>query len=390
MERIPNETAVLVVGGGPTGLTLACVLASRGVPSVVVDREPAGVNTSRAAAVHARTLEVLEEIGLTPRMQAAGHVVPRFVIRDHDRVVATIAFDRLPTRYPYVLMVPQSTTEALLARRLTELGGTLVRPAALKALSQDATGVTASVACGDGTAHTIRAQYVVGADGMHSTVREEAGIGFTGGAYEQSFILADVRLRWSLPDDEVMGYFSPEGLVIVAPLPEGRHRIVATVDDAPEHPTKEDVQALMADRGPAADPARIDEVVWSSRFRVQHRVADRYRAGRVLLAGDAAHVHSPAGGQGMNTGIQDAVALGHLLAAVTSGEAAESRLDLYERTRRPVAERVVAFTDRMTRMATIRSRGGRVMRNAAIGLAGRVPAVPRRLATELAGLNNRP
>jgi 2-polyprenyl-6-methoxyphenol hydroxylase-like FAD-dependent oxidoreductase len=256
-------------------------------------------------------------------------------------------------------------------------------------LRQYAEGVSLTVASDGLPPQSIRARYLVGADGMHSTVRERAGIGFTGDRYEESFMLADVRMSWALGSDEVILFVSPQGLVVVAPLPGGRHRIVATVDEAPEHPGIADLQHLLDTRGPAAGAARVHEILWSSRFRVHHRLADRYRAGRILLAGDAAHVHSPAGGQGMNTGIQDAVALGHALAAVLGGKAGESRLDEYERTRRPIAQRVVAFTDQMTRMATLKTPGKRAVRNAAIGMISRIPAARRWLATELAGLRNR-
>jgi 2-polyprenyl-6-methoxyphenol hydroxylase-like FAD-dependent oxidoreductase len=236
MHALPTTTDVLIVGAGPTGLTLACALAQNGVAAVVVDRQAEGNNTSRAAAVHARTLEVLDDLGVTSRLHGEGHVVPTFVIRDRDRVVARIPFSRLPTRFPYVLMVPQYITEAVLAERLEALGGRVVRPCAVADLAQTATGVSATLTTDGGAPHTLQARYVVGADGMHSTVRERAGIGFSGDAYEQSFILADVRMTWALSAQEVMGFFSPAGLVIVAPLPGGRHRIVATVDDAPEHP----------------------------------------------------------------------------------------------------------------------------------------------------------
>jgi 2-polyprenyl-6-methoxyphenol hydroxylase-like FAD-dependent oxidoreductase len=369
-------------------LTLACALAQNGVKSVVVDRLDSGLNTSRAAAVHARTLEVLDELGVTARLHAQGQVVPTFVLRDRDRVVARIAFNRLPTRFPYVLMVPQNVTEAVLGERLRALGGDIVRPCVVTALSQTDAGVDVTLAADGEPLRTVRARYVVGADGMHSTVREHAGIGFTGAAYEESFILADVRLTWGLSRDEVMGFLSPAGMVIVAPLPGGRHRIVATMDDAPEHPSLADVQAVMDTRGPEGEPARITDIAWSGRFRVHHRLADRYRAGRIFLAGDAAHVHSPAGGQGMNTGIQDAIALATELTRLVKG-GAESGLDSYEQIRRPVAQRVVAFTDRMTRMATLRGPRRRQLRNLALGLASRVPAIPRRLATELSGLRNR-
>ena len=389
IRALPLTADVVIVGAGPTGLTLACVLAANRVSFILVDRLAEGANTSRAAVVHARTLEVLEELDITHRLRAHGHIVPRFTLRDRDNVLATIPFDRLPTRYPHTLMIPQNVTEAILLSRLRELGSDVYRPYAVQDLRQDAEGVSVTLASDGQAPHTVRARYVVGADGMHSTVRERAGIGFTGGAYEESFVLADVRMTWPLHVDDVMLFVSPDGLVVVAPLPDGRYRVVATVDDAPEHPGIADVQHLMDTRGPANGAARIHEIVWSSRFRVHHRLADRYRAQRILLAGDAAHVHSPAGGQGMNTGIQDGVALGRALTAAIGGQGDESPLDEYERTRRPVADRVVAFTDRMTRIATLRSRHGRAVRNALIRTIGRIPAVRRWLATEFAGLRNR-
>jgi 2-polyprenyl-6-methoxyphenol hydroxylase-like FAD-dependent oxidoreductase len=389
MSTLPATTDVLIAGAGPTGLALACTLAAEGVSFLLVERLAEGANTSRAAVVHARTLEVLEELGVADRLRAAGQIVPRFTLRDRDRVLATLSFDRLPTRYAYTLMVPQEITEGVLLDRLRELGADVYRPFTLSDVRQDADGVAVTVAADGQPPQAVRARYVAGTDGMHSTVRERAGIGFTGDRYEHSFVLADVRMNWPLRADEVMLFVSPDGLVVVAPLPGGRRRIVATVDEAPEHPGIADVQHLLDTRGPATGSVRVDEIVWSSRFRVHHRLADRYRAGRILLAGDAAHVHSPAGGQGMNTGIQDGVALGHALAAVIGGRADESRLDSYERTRRPVAARVVAFTDRMTRMATLRTPRSRAARNAMIRVIGRMPPVRRWLATELAGLRNR-
>jgi 2-polyprenyl-6-methoxyphenol hydroxylase-like FAD-dependent oxidoreductase len=325
-------------------------------------------------------------VNVTDRLRAAGHIVPRFCLRDRDRTLAAVRFDRLPTRYPYTLMVPQQITEAILLERLRESGGDVHRPFVVSVVQQDDDGVSVTVTDEGGAAQSIRAKYLVGADGMHSTVRQQAGIGFRGDAYEQSFVLADVKMDWPLAVDEVSLFFSPDGLVVVAPLPGGHHRIVATVDTAPDRPDLADVQRLLDTRGPVAHPARISEMSWSSRFRVHHRLAEHYRAGRILLAGDAAHVHSPAGGQGMNTGIQDAVALGHVLVAVCAGQGDASLLDQYEQTRRPIAERVVAFTDRMTSVATQRTPRRRAMRNAMIGIIGRIPAVPRLLATELAGL----
>jgi 2-polyprenyl-6-methoxyphenol hydroxylase-like FAD-dependent oxidoreductase len=382
MFELPPSTDVLIVGAGPVGLTLAAALQGRGVDVVLVDKAAEGANTSRAAVIHARTLEALRGIGVSDELVRRGTVVPRFTVRDRDRALLTIDFDGLPGRHPYTLMLPQDITEKVLTRRLEQIGGRVQRPYELARLDQDATGVTATMLGGE----TVRASYVVGADGMHSAVREQAGIGFAGESYGQSFVLADVRLDWELEDTEVMLYLSPAGLVVAAPLPGGRHRIVATVDEAPERPDRDHIQALLDARGPQKRPARVEDVVWSSRFRVHHRLADRYREGRILLAGDAAHVHSPAGGQGMNTGIQDAVALAARLADVLRGGADERTLDEYEAERRPVAADVVAFTHRATLVATVDHPGVRGLRNAALRIIDRIPAVRRKLALNISGL----
>jgi len=374
------DTDVLVVGAGPSGLTLAASLVKKGVATTVVDRQAAGANTSRAAVVNARTLEVLDDLDVSRRLVKEGVQAPRFTIRDGRRSLIPIDFSLLPTDYPYSLMVPQATTERLLLERLTELGGMVVRPKTLVSVTQDADGVTAIFEDGD----VIRARYIVGADGIHSTVREQADIGFEGGVYEESFTLADVRLRGEIPVDEVILFWAKAGLTVVAPLPGDIFRIVAPVTDAPENPSAPFIQQLLDDRGLGAGRMVVTDVIWGSRFRIHHRVADTYRAGRLLLAGDAAHVHSPAGGQGMNLGIQDAVALADALAAVLGG-APDSVLDNYSTARRPIAQQVVEMTDRLTRLATL-PRAARPIRNAGIGLAGRVPLVQRALAMRLSGL----
>ncbi|GAA3078990.1 pentachlorophenol monooxygenase [Streptosporangium carneum] len=345
----------------------------------VVDGQAAGANTSRAAVVHARTLEVLEGLGVSERLTALGVHAPRFTIRDRDRTLVPVAFDDLPTRYPYTLMVSQAVTERVLLERLTELGGRVARPYTLESLTQDDRGVTAVLAGGA----TVTAKYLVGADGMHSTVREQAGVGFTGGEYGESFTLADVRLTGDLPGDEVVLYFSPAGLVVVAPLPGGVHRIVSIVDEAPARPDAAFVQELLDGRGPERGRVVVREVVWGSRFRIHHRVADAFRAGRVLLAGDAAHVHSPAGGQGMNTGIQDATALGSALTAALRGD--QAALDVYAEARRPVARQVVAFAGRLSRLANM-NRRLRPARNLVLRALALSPAFRRALAWRLSGL----
>ncbi|WP_182880978.1 FAD-dependent monooxygenase [Microbispora sp. H10949] len=374
---------VLVVGAGPAGLTAAIVLAQHGRQVMIVDALGEGANTSRAAVVHPRTLEVLEPYGVADRLAAHGLHTPVFAIRDRGKMLVPVPFGGLPTAYPYTLMISQADTEAHLLARLHELGGKVIRPARVSSVEQDADGVTATLDDG----RRIRAAYLIGADGLNSTVRQSAGIGFTGGTYAESFVLADVRLSGGVPQNEVTLYFSPAGLVVVAPLPGGLHRIVATVDEAPKEPGIPFVQHLLDTRGPEAEPARVRELIWSSRFRVHHRIADTYRRGRLLLAGDAAHVHSPAGGQGMNLGVDDAVHLGETLARVLGGEP-DILLDSYAATRRPQAEQVVALAGRLTRLATAAD-GRRVLRNLVLALAGRVPAVRTRLAWQLSGLNRR-
>ncbi|MGW4793289.1 FAD-dependent oxidoreductase [Nonomuraea sp. NPDC004297] len=374
---------VLIVGAGPAGLSAAIVLAQHGRRAVIVDARAEGATTSRAAVVHSRTLEVLEPYGVAERLAAHGLRTPVFTIRDRDKVLLPVPFDDLPTAYPYTLMISQADTEGHLLARLEELGGKVIRPALVTGIEQDADGVTATL---DDGRH-VRAAYLIGADGMNSTVRQSAGIGFTGGTYAESFVLADVRLSGGVPRNEVVLYFSPAGLVVLAPLPGGLHRIVATVDEAPKEPGVPFVQRLLDTRGPEAEPARVEELIWGSRFRVHHRIADTYRRGRVLLAGDAAHVHSPAGGQGMNLGIDDAVHLGETLARVLGG-APERLLDSYAATRRPQAEQVIALAGRLTGLATAAS-GRRVLRNLILALAGRIPTVRKRLAWQLSGLNRR-
>jgi 2-polyprenyl-6-methoxyphenol hydroxylase-like FAD-dependent oxidoreductase len=381
---MPEHVEVAVVGAGPTGLALGCVLQQAGVDVQLVDRADLGTNESRAAVVHARTLEVLAELDVTRRMVAEGVVVPEFTLRSGARCLARIDFSGLPTAYPYTLMLPQSRTEELLATRLGELGTQVRRPYAATRVATAGTGAVLTLTGPGGTEQTVRARYVVGADGMHSTVREEAGIGFTGGRYAESFVLADIRMDWPLPPNEVQLFLSAAGLVVVAPLPGGHHRVVAILDGAPETVTAADVQALLDERGPGS--VRVQELVRGSRFRVHHRVADAYRRGPLLLAGDAAHVHSPAGGQGMNTGMQDAVDLGHALVGVLRNGQPDSSLDAYQARRRPVAQQVVTFTDRATRVATVANPVARTARNAAIRLAGHVPAARRRIALRLAEL----
>ena len=385
--KLPTSIDVLIVGAGPTGLTLAAELTRLGIAALVIDKQEVGANTSRAAVVHARTLEVLEGIGATSELLNHGLKVPTFHVRERDHSLIEISFAGLDTAYPFTLMCPQNQTEAILHERLVALGGTVCRPMALDGLDVGEDEMEVHLT-GAGSSSILRAGWVVGCDGAHSAVRTAAGIPFEGGSYEEDFLLADVRMEWPLPRDEVNLFFSTSGLMVVAPLPGDRFRIVATASNVPAQPDLAYVQALVDERGPAKMPAKLHEIAWSSRFHLHHRVAASPRKGRVLLCGDAAHVHSPAGGQGMNTGIQDAAALAEpLAAAIRDGSMAG--LAEWEARRHAVARDVVSLTDRMTRLATVVSPTGRVTRNALLLALGHIPGMTKAIAQRLSELDYR-
>jgi len=378
---------VVIVGAGPTGLSLAAELLRLGISPLVLDRLDEGANTSRAAVVHARTLEVLRPLGVAEKLLVNGVIVPTFRVRDRDRILTTISFKDLETEFPFTLMCPQNRTEAILLDRVKALGGVVHRPCEVVSAGQHTQGVEITYRSG-GTLEKIEAKWLVGCDGGQSVVREQAGIDFEGDTYPESFVLADVEMDWPLGRDEVSLFFSEQGLVVVAPLPEGYFRIVATVEHANESPSLADFALILEERGPEDEPARIKEMVWSSRFRVSHRIATSFRRGNTLLAGDAAHVHSPAGGQGMNTGIQDAVSLADALGKVLRGED-DSGLEEWENKRRKIAEGIVTLTDRMTRAATASSPMAKLLRNAVIDLVGHLPFANGVFARKLSELDNR-
>ena len=368
------------MGAGPTGLMLACELALGGCGVQLLEQRAATPNITRAFAVHARTLELLDARGLADDLMPRG--VPVYDITPPGG--ATIDLAELPGRYAMLLIVPQSGTEQVLAARADQLGVPVTRGAHVVGLTQDADGVT--VDCADGT--SVRARYVVGCDGAHSSVRRLAGIDFVGKQYETHILLADVRLG-TAPSETLTGVANERGVVLLIPFGDGWFRAIAWDRLREQAPLTEPVsvdEIRSSFRRIADGDYGMSDMRWSSRFLSERRQARHYRAGRVFLAGDAAHVHSPLGGQGMNTGIGDAMNLGWKLSAAVADSAPPWLLDSYEAERHPVGASVLRLTDAFNQLVLSRSRWQRAAQRAVVGALTRIPPTKRFMAERLSGI----
>ncbi|MEU0688403.1 FAD-dependent monooxygenase [Streptomyces uncialis] len=385
---LPSSTDVLIVGAGPTGLALASALRIQGIDHVIIDRAADNAVHSRAAAVHARTLESLATIGAADALVARGRPGRSFTARDGEQQVITTPFDELDTPYPFVLAVPQQTTEEVLETRLGELGGQVYRRHTLLALDELFPGTNALVSNDTtGEVRAVRARYVVGCDGLHSTVRKQMDIPFPGHARPHNFALIEFTMEWGGPEGEITFFFSPAGLLAVSHLQGETYRVVALVDDDTPAPDAAAVQQLLDTRGPSAAGARVKDISMTSTWRVLHRIADTFSKGPVFLVGDAAHVHSPVGAQGMNTGLQDAFNLAWKLAAVIKGTAAPELLHTYDSERRPMAQALLAFAAQLHDISTMSDPDSIGLRNDVLSATGRIPQMRTWLANRLAQLS---
>ncbi|MEV0946482.1 FAD-dependent monooxygenase [Rhodococcus sp. NPDC049939] len=373
---------VVVIGAGPTGTMLASEVASAGRSVTVLDKRPGPSQLSRAFGVHARTLETLDTRGLADQLVATGAPLPGLKLWRG----ATLNLGRLASRFPFVLVTPQENVDRLLEEHARKCGADIIRGITVISVEQDEDGVHVRGLDTTGQEHTFHATYAVGTDGAHSSVRALIGQPFPGKAVLRSIMLADVEL--ANPPESVLAVNAVrDGFAFLAPYRDGLFRAIAwnrnhQVDDSalvdPEELRSTIRNAMGTDYG-------LGRVRWSSRFHSDERQVLQYRTGRVFLAGDAAHVHSPAGAQGMNTGIQDAVNLGWKLAAVLDG-ADESLLDSYHAERHPIGKLVLRTSGATIRMMTVRPWILRQLRNIAVAAVLRFPPTGDAIARRFSGI----
>ena len=373
-------TDVLVVGAGPTGLMLAGDLAAAGVSCAVLERRDKESNLTRAFGVHARTLELLDARGVADDLVATGVTVAG--LGPYGRTLF-----RLPSRFPYALITPQYQTERILAERARAAGAEIVPGAEVVRVRQDPDGVELTVRDAGGAERTVRGRYAVGADGAHSVVRRELGLPFPGRAAVKSVMICDLRLE--APPETVTARSTGDGFIFVVPFGDGWHRMIAWSRSNQQPDTApvdfEELRDLV--RKVLGTDLGMHDPRWLARFHSDERQVPRYRDRRVFLAGDAAHIHSPAGGMGMNTGIQDAANLGWKLAAAVQGWAPGWLLDSYHDERHPVGQGVLRTSGMIMRGITVRSPILRTIRDLAVPLAGRLRPVARRAAGRISGID---
>lgn len=351
------NTQVLIIGAGPTGLTLALWLKRLGVDIRVIDKGSGPGDTSRALAVQSRTLEFHRQIGIVQDVLSAGVKIKELVMRRPKGIAAQIAlgaFGEGVTRYSFAFALPQDIHERVMLGHLQEAGVTVERHTELVDFEDDGKGITAKLRK-DNVTSFARVDYLVGADGAHSAVRHAMKLGFPGGTYDQSFYVADVQGHGNITPEGIDIVLGDYGFALIMPVRQsGSVRLIGVVPKRFEAEPKLTFEMIREDVERESG-VKVETLNWFSSYRVHHRVADRFRLGRAFIAGDAGHIHSPAGGQGMNTGMGDAVNLAWKLAAVLQGRAKPELLDSYEPERLAFAHSLIKGTDQAFRLVSGRS-----------------------------------
>jgi len=360
-------TPVLVVGAGPTGLTMACELARYGINLRLIDKSAHAAEQSRALAVHARTLELFQDMGCVEPFLNAGLKLTSISAFSEGKRFVHFRLDELDSAYPFSISIPQTDTEKLLAEHLKSFGKSPERSCELVGLKQEKDHVVATVQKADGTKEEIKAQWVVGCDGARSAVRKLQDIPFKGSQEEEIFLIADVKVDWVDEEpDRLSAHDHPDGITAIFAMPEQRYRIICVVDPQSvwkdrKEPTLEEIREMVKKRVPLIKD--VSDPRWLTSFQVRYKQVPEYRYGRTFLCGDAAHIHSPMGGQGMNTGIQDAYNLAWKLALVQQGLAKDILLDSYQAERHAIAEALLKTTEFVTKVNITRNPLTRELRN---------------------------
>lgn len=375
----------LIVGAGPTGLTMAHELARDGIQCRLIDKAPHRAMESRAIAIHSRTLETFDLMRVVDDFQAAGQRITGARMYGDHGLIAQIELESVDTRYNFILGVPQDETERILAEHVARHDVRVERNTELVELTAHASSVSARLRSGD-RVEEVEADWVLGCDGAHSAVREQLAIPFSGSTYPEHFVLADLKVEGDLDPAFGQVWLHEAGALAFFPLPQDRYRLVVANSPADWHdkPSLAQCQALVDARGPGS--IRLSDLRWSAVFRIHRREAARFRQERVFLLGDAAHIHSPIGGQGMNMGIQDAFNLAWKLSLVIMDAGDPKLLDSYEAERKPVDEAVIRQTDRATRLVSLHGTVTRFIRDHLMSLVTRLPTVAERLGEALSGI----
>lgn len=382
-----SQVDVLIVGAGPTGLSAALELARFGVRSRVIDKKPHLTQTSNAGGVHARTLELLDK-NVVQELLKRGRPCPTLYIRSQSKVLATMDISLTDSLFPYVLIIPQSDTEAVLYQALQEKGISVEWNKTLSRLTQNKDSVTAYIETAQGE-EIVEAKWLVGCDGYHSTVREAVKIPYVGSDYPLRFIMIDAVMETDPPMTAPTVYPNQVSILIVPFLHSTR--LIAQVSHADQSidinqmPDEKTFTKLLSQV--MKEKFTIQKPLWASRFIIHEKLADHYRENRVFIAGDAAHAHSPAGGHGMNTGIQDGINLGWKLARVIQGESTEKLLDTYEIERRPIAQTIIAASRHLTQLMLTTNKFIIGLRNFLLPTISKLPFLKKQQAYEASELS---
>jgi 2-polyprenyl-6-methoxyphenol hydroxylase-like FAD-dependent oxidoreductase len=386
ISQTSTEVDVFIAGAGPVGLFLANDCARRGLSYRIVETNPTQSLHSKALAIFPRTFEIFDMAGLAEPFSAAANRVTRVAFTSRDRTLGHFDFAPHETPYPYVAMVPQDVTEKLLLAQLRSRGGDVEYETTLVSARDTGSEVEATVER-SGSLAVVEAKYLVGCDGAHSTVRRILGLPFEGGDYAEQFMLADAITNDALRADEMQLCPSQDGPLAIFPMNPTRRRLVATVEHLEgDAPSLGLVNDLLKQRGPEGLSA--ESLIWSTYFRIHHRCVSQMRSGRIFVAGDAAHIHSPFGGQGMNTGLQDAWNLAWKLDFAARGNANDALLSSYTQERYPIVKSVIETTHFLTTALGSSNPLAQGIRDTVIPIATHIPQIQRAFVERLSGLAN--